>query len=257
MGRKGEKEKEGSDLEGLEIEEVIEELDTDSERGLSQGEASRRLEQYGPNSIEEDEQSWIVRLLSHFWGPIPWMIEVAAILAAVAQRWEDFAVIFVMLLINGGVGFWHEKKAGDAIAALKERLSPTAQVIRQGESKTIDAWEVVPGDLVVLRMGDIVPADAELLADEDLSVDESALTGESLPVHKQESDAWHPGGGHAGGGLRSAGRAGGLGPGARRLGLCPGLAGVDRRREGGRLPPPRSGQGPQRGRAVRTGGQSG
>ncbi len=182
-----------SRFENSSIEEALEELDADPEEGLDEDEAKRRLERTGPNTIEEEKQSWLVKLLSHFWGPIPWMIEAAVILAAVAQRWEDFGVILTMLLINVGVGFWHEKKAGDAIEALKSRLSPEARVVRQGETETIEASGLVPGDVVVLRMGDVMPADAKLLHDQHLQIDESSLTGESLPVSKQEGDSCYSG----------------------------------------------------------------
>lgn len=168
-------------------------LDTDAERGLTQEEAEQRLARQGPNAIEEEEQSWLTLLLSHFWGPIPWMLEAATVLALVAQRWEDFGVILAMLLINGGIGFWHENRAQNAIAALKEQLAPEARVLRDGEQQTIEAKNLVPGDIVLLRTGDIVPADVQLLADQHVSVDESALTGESLPVDKEAEDSCYSG----------------------------------------------------------------
>ncbi len=121
------------------------------------------------------------------------MLEVAVVLSAVAQRWEDFAVIFVMLLINGGVSFWHESKASDAIEALKEKLSPEARVIRNGSKKKISSEKLVPGDIINLRIGDIVPSDAKLLDNENASIDESTLTGESLPVTKHGSDQAYSG----------------------------------------------------------------
>ncbi len=180
-------------LEEVSAEEAIRRLDSNQEEGLSEEEAQRRLKQYGENSIEEERENPVKKLLRHFWGPIPWMIEAAVILSAIAGRWEDFAVIFTMLLINGGVSFWHESKAEGAIQALKEQLSPEARVVRQGKRRTFPAKKLVPGDLVVLRMGDVVPADAKLLADQHLSVDESALTGESLPVDKEEGGVIYSG----------------------------------------------------------------
>ena len=182
-----------SQFEEASVEEVLEKLSTDPASGLSDDEANRRREQYGPNTIEEEEESLLLRLLSHFWGPIPWMIEVAALLSLGAQRWEDFAVIFTMLLINGGVGFWHENKATNAIKALKERLTLQAIVRRDGRRRTIDAEELVPGDIILLRIGNVAPADAKLLPDQHLSIDESALTGESLPVDKEEGQPVYSG----------------------------------------------------------------
>lgn len=179
-------------LESADLDEALEELETDPERGLAQPEAEERLQSDGRNTVEEEEQSIWHKLLSHFWGPIPWMLEVAAILSAVRGvlegRWEEFGVITLMLVINGAVGFWHERKADTAVAALKERLAPTAVVIRDGERRKIDATELVAGDVVSLHLGDVVPADVMLLSDQHLSLDESALTGESLPVDKEAGD---------------------------------------------------------------------
>jgi H+-transporting ATPase len=116
------------------------------------------------------------------------MIEAVVILSAVAGRWEDFAVIFTMLLINGGVGFWHESKATHAIEALKAKLALETLVLRNGNRTKMPSRELVPGDIVIMNMGDIVPADVKLLPDQHLSIDESNLTGESLPVDKQQDE---------------------------------------------------------------------
>ena len=161
---------------------------TDLAKGLSVAEAAKRLQQFGPNAIEENRTSPLLKFLSFFWGPIPWMIEVAGILSATVQRWEDFTIIAVMLLINAGVGFWEEFKADNAIAALKETLALKAHVLRDGKWRDIAARELVPGDVVLLRLGNIVPADVSLAEGDYLSVDQSALTGESLPVDKKVGD---------------------------------------------------------------------
>ncbi len=173
------------ELYDIPAEEVLSELETDHSEGLSNNEAASRRETYGLNVLEADEKHPLLKLLSHFWGPIPWMIEVAVILSAVARRWEDFAVILTMLLINGGVGYWHESKASNAIEALKKKLAPESIVIRNGHRKKVPARELVPGDLIVLKMGLVVPADAKILQGEQIHLDESTLTGESLPVDKQ------------------------------------------------------------------------
>ncbi|MCF8234246.1 MAG: plasma-membrane proton-efflux P-type ATPase [Bacteroidales bacterium] len=180
--------KEKSEFKELNVEEALDRLSVDPEKGLDEEEVKKRQEKYGKNALEEEEENPLMEFLSHFWGPIPWMIEVAVILSAIAGRWEDFAVIFIMLLINGGVSYWHEHKASNAIKALKEKLAPEARVVRNGKNKKIASKELVPGDIVVLRMGDIIPSDAKLLKKEQLSADESALTGESLPVNKEEGD---------------------------------------------------------------------
>ncbi len=158
-------------------------------KGLTSAEAKKRLAKYGPNAIEEKEESWWHRLFRRFWGPIPWMIEVAAILSALAKRWEDFTIIMILLLVNAFVDFYQESKALNAIAVLKKKLARKAIVLRDGHWIEIDAKEIVPGDVVKVRIGDIVPADMKLLGGGDfLQVDQSALTGESLPVHKKAGD---------------------------------------------------------------------
>ncbi len=153
--------------------------------GLTSEEAARRLETYGPNTVEEREEHWLRRLLRRFWGPIPWMIETAAALSALVKRWEDFSIIVVLLVVNALVDFYQESKALSAIRILKRRLARKALVLRDGIWREIPAAEVVPGDVIKVRIGDIVPADARLVGEGSfLQVDQSALTGESLPVTK-------------------------------------------------------------------------
>ncbi len=153
--------------------------------GLSQAEAKSRLAQYGFNELPEKRVNPLLKFLSYFWGPIAWMIEAAAILSAIVKHWEDFAIIMLLLVGNAVVGFWEEYQAGNAIAALKAQLALEARVKRDGAWTTVPARELVPGDLIRLRLGDIIPADARLLQGDPIDVDQSALTGESLPVtHK-------------------------------------------------------------------------
>jgi H+-transporting ATPase len=161
--------------------------------GLSQSEAQARLRQYGFNELPEEKVNPLLKFLSYFWGPIPWMIEVAAVLSALVRHWEDFAIILVLLLMNAGVGFWEEFQAGNAIAALKATLALQARVKRDGKWMTIPARELVPGDRTHLRVGDIIPADAKLLEGDPVQVDQSALTGESLPVVRKPGDAVYSG----------------------------------------------------------------
>ena len=163
-------------------------VDTDPQTGLTEQEASARLGQFGPNAIEEKHTHPLIKFLSFFWGPIPWMIEAAVILSAIVRHWEDFAIIAIMLLINAVVGFWEEFSADNAIAALKKNLALKARVLRDGAWREIDARQLVPGDIVELRLGNIVPADVKLASGEYLSIDQSALTGESLPVDKKAGD---------------------------------------------------------------------
>ncbi|MCF8386884.1 MAG: plasma-membrane proton-efflux P-type ATPase [Bacteroidales bacterium] len=192
MSKKEENQKNGasnkSKYEELNVKEALEKLSVDPDEGLSEDEVKKRQHKYGKNTIEEEDSKPLLEFLSHFWGPIPWMIEVAVILSAIAGRWEDFAVIFTMLLINGGVGYWHEHKASNAIEALKKKLAPEARVIRKGESSKVKSSDLVPGDIIIVRMGDIIPSDAKLLEKQEVSADESSLTGESLPVNKSEGE---------------------------------------------------------------------
>ncbi|MGA9982262.1 MAG: plasma-membrane proton-efflux P-type ATPase [Acidobacteriaceae bacterium] len=150
--------------------------------GLSQAEAQKRLIQYGPNAIVEKKTNAFLKFLSYLWGPIPWMIEVAVILSGVVRHWMDFGIISFLLLSNAVVGFWEEHQAGNAIEALKARLATNARAKRDGKWTTPKASDLVPGDVIRLCLGDIIPADARLLAGDPVEVDQSALTGESLPV---------------------------------------------------------------------------
>jgi H+-transporting ATPase len=157
--------------------------------GLSQAEATKRLAQYGPNELEEKKTNLLLKFLSYFWGPIPWMIEIAVILSGVVGHWPDFFIILVLLLANATVGFWEEREASNAIAALKAQLAIKARVRRDGKWINPPARELVPGDVIRMRLGDIVPADARLLDGGPVEVDQSALTGESLPAERKSGDA--------------------------------------------------------------------
>ena len=163
------------------------------ETGLSDEEAKQRLERFGFNEIVQRKKSRLLKFAGYFWGPIPWMIEVAAILSAFVQHWEDLAIISSLLAVNAVIGFWQENKADTAIELLKKRLALTARVLRNGVWRVIPSRELVPGDRIRVRLGDIVPADIKLTDGDYLLVDESALTGESLPVEKHVSDQAYSG----------------------------------------------------------------
>lgn len=175
------------------IEEIIEKQHVQIDLGLSQEEAANRLKQYGPNAIEEKKESLWKKLFSFFWGPIPWMIEVALVLSGALQRWPDFIMILMLLLINAALGFFQEFKAENAIDALKKNLALKAHVLRDGKWQEIDAAQLVPGDIIHIKLGNIIPADVRLVSGEFLSVDQSALTGESLPVSKEKGDIAYSG----------------------------------------------------------------
>ena len=177
-----------ADLKELPLAEVEKRLQS-SPDGLGAAEATTRLARYGPNEIEEVRTSALRALLAYFWGPIPWMIEAAVILSAALGHWADFFIILLLLVANAGVGFSEEHQAGKAIAALKAQLAIKARVKRDGQWITPPARELVPGDVIRMRMGDIVPADARLLDGDPVQVDQSALTGESLPAEKKPGEA--------------------------------------------------------------------
>jgi H+-transporting ATPase len=159
--------------------------------GLTQAEAEQRLTQHGYNELPENPVNPLLKLLTYFNGPIPWMIEAAAVLSLLVQHWPDFFIIIILLIANAVVGFWEEYQAGNAIAALKAKLALKARVIRDGHWTSVPARELVPGDVIRVRLGDIVPADARLLDGDPVEVDQSALTGESLPVtHKSGEEIY-------------------------------------------------------------------
>jgi H+-transporting ATPase len=176
----------------LSLAELEKKLDT-SPDGLSQTEAENRLAQYGYNELTEKKTNPLLKFLSYFWGPIPGMIEVAAILSALVRHWADLGIILALLVVNAVVGFWEEYQAGNTIAALKAKLALQAKVKRDGQWRSIPAPELVPGDIVRLRLGDIIPADAKLMDGDPIQVDQSALTGESLPVTRQTGDVVYSG----------------------------------------------------------------
>lgn len=171
----------------LTTDQLFESLGT-NKSGLSSEDANARLEVFGPNEIAEKHVSPILKFLRYFWGPIPFMIEAAMILSAIIEHWPDFWIITIMLLMNGIVGFYQENKADNAIQKLKQILTPIARTLRDGDWVQIPARDVVPGDIVRVRAGDIIPADLKLIDGDYLSVDQSALTGESLPVDSQVGD---------------------------------------------------------------------
>jgi H+-transporting ATPase len=170
------------------IEEVLTDLGTDRVAGLSEDEVLKRLSQYGYNEIPEKEESFLHRVFRRFWGPIPGMIEAAALLSALVQKWDDFIIITILLFTNIFIDFWQESKALNVLRVLKEKLAKKATVFRAGSFQTVDARNLVPGDIVKIKIGDLVSADVKLIEGDFIQADQSALTGESLPVSKKVGD---------------------------------------------------------------------
>ncbi len=181
------------DFAKLSTQEALNTLKTDTSQGLTAAEAEHRLSEVGPNALEEKKVSLLKQIMPYFWGPIPWMIEAAALLSLVTEDWNDFIIITVMLLLNAFIGFREEHSAANALAALKGQLALQARARRDGRWQEVAARELVPGDILRIRPGDIIPADAKLLSGDYLSVDQAALTGESLPVHKRAGDLAYSG----------------------------------------------------------------
>ena len=180
------------DFAKIDLEDALKQLGTSLE-GLSADDVHQRLQKYGPNALAEKKVSPILQFLSYFWGPIPWMIEVALVLSAIVQHWADLIIILVLLVFNAVIGFWQEHQASNAVEALKKQLALKARVKRDGQWTEVDAVDLVPGDIIRLRLGDIIPADVKLAEGDYLSVDQSALTGESLPVNKKPGDIAYSG----------------------------------------------------------------
>lgn len=180
--------------ERIPIEEVFEQLKCTRE-GLTSEEGANRLQVFGPNKLEEKKESKILKFLGFMWNPLSWVMEAAAIMAIALANgdgrppdWQDFVGIVALLFINSTISFIEENNAGNAAAALMAGLAPKTKVLRDGRWTEQEAAILVPGDIISIKLGDIIPADARLLEGDPLKVDQSALTGESLPVTKNPSD---------------------------------------------------------------------
>ncbi|CAO2835258.1 unnamed protein product [Amaranthus hypochondriacus] len=176
------------DLGKVPMEEVFDTLRC-TKKGLSTQEAEQRLSVYGHNKLEEKKENKILKFLGFMWNPLSWVMEAAALMAIALAHgggkgpdYPDFIGIIVLLLINSTISYIEENNAGNAAAALMARLAPKAKVLRDGRWDEMDASLLVPGDIVSIKLGDIIPADARLLDGDPLKIDQSALTGESLPV---------------------------------------------------------------------------
>jgi len=173
------------DYQKLSIKEVLSEFKTNPSQGLTKEEAEKRLEEYGFNEVQEKEESFFHRAIKRFYGPIPFMIEVAAVLSALLGKWKDFFIIFFLLIFNSSIDLLQESKALNALKVLKNKLAKKALVLRDGNFEEMDAKNLVPGDIIKLKIGNIVPADVKIIKLEELEIDQSALTGESLPIFKK------------------------------------------------------------------------
>ncbi len=174
------------------VPETMAQLQT-TPQGLTAEEARKRIQQWGPNALKETRVNPVMRFLRYLWGPIPWMIELAALLSGVVRHWADFIIIMLLLIFNAVIGFWQEYQAANAVEALKNQLALKSRILRDGQWQEVPAADLVPGDIIRIRLGDIIPADVQLFSGDYLSIDQSALTGESLPVSKKIGDAAYSG----------------------------------------------------------------
>nr|AST11796.1 plastid transparent testa 13 [Gossypium hirsutum] len=191
--------KEAVDLENVPLEEVFQTLRCNRD-GLTTEAAEQRLSIFGYNKLEEKQESKILKFLGFMWNPLSWVMEAAAIMAIALANgggkppdWQDFVGIITLLIINSTISFIEENNAGNAAAALMARLAPKAKVFRDGKWSEEEASILVPGDIISIKLGDIIPADARLLDGDPLKIDQSSLTGESLPVTKGPGDSIYSG----------------------------------------------------------------
>ncbi len=168
------------------LEDLFKKLNT-SKAGLSDNEASSRLHTYGYNEVSEKKESSILKFLKKFWTPISWMLELTIIITFILGKYDDSLIILFLLIFNGVISFTQESKADNAVELLKKKLSAQARVLRDGKWNVIETKFLVPGDIVHLRLGDVVPADIKII-DDELEIDQSALTGESLSVTRKKGD---------------------------------------------------------------------
>ncbi|MDY7047483.1 MAG: plasma-membrane proton-efflux P-type ATPase [Microcystis panniformis WG22] len=181
-----------NDLSKISMRDLMIQLKT-SPDGLTTSEAKNRLDSDGYNEIAEKKVSPLLKFLSYFWNPFSWMIEAAVIFSAIVGDWVDFVIIAILLVANGLIGYFEEKTAGDAVAALKAQLALNADAKRDGKFISVPARELVPGDVIRIKIGDVLPADARLLPGDPVKIDQAALTGESLPVDRSSGEQVYSG----------------------------------------------------------------
>ncbi|CAN6290804.1 unnamed protein product [Urochloa humidicola] len=190
---------EAVDLEDIPVEEVFVKLKCSS-KGLSTSQAEARITMFGPNKLEEKKESKLLKFLGFMWNPLSWVMEMAALIAIALANggnrppdWQDLVGIVALLVINSSISFWEENNAGSAAKALMANLAPRTKVLRDGRWSDEDAAVLVPGDVISIKLGDIVPADARLLHGDPLKIDQSALTGECIPVTRNPGSSVYSG----------------------------------------------------------------
>eukprot|EP00951_Prasinocladus_malaysianus_P044967 scaffold589714_cov20-Prasinocladus_malaysianus.AAC.1 len=175
------------DFEKCSQSAALKALGADANSGLKSSDVPGLRERHGPNRLPEQKSNKLLKFLGYMWNPLSWCMEIAAIIAIAVVDWVDFVLIVALLLLNAGIGYYEEANADGAISALMASLSPKAKALRDGRYQEIDAGDLVPGDIVLVKFGEVLPADVKILGDdndEPLLIDQAALTGESLPVKR-------------------------------------------------------------------------
>ncbi len=185
--------KKDNDYQTLRHDQVLKLFESDQTSGLSEEQAASHLVKYGPNEVPEKRISPAIRFASNFWGLTAWMLELVLVLSLLLQRYFDFYIIGSLIVVNALIGFAQEQKASSAVDALRKRLQINARVLRDSKWRNVSAKSLVAGDIVRIRAGDFVPADLKMIEKAELSVDQSALTGESMAIGKREDDILYSG----------------------------------------------------------------
>ena len=175
-----------SEYKKISLEETLRFMETSID-GLSESDAGKRLEIFGYNEIVEEKKNPFLEFLLRYWGPMPWLLELAMGLSFILRHYLEGIIIFVLLTVNAVIGYVHSRGSQKAVELLKKKLAIKAKVLRDGKWVMKEAKEIMPGDIISVRLGDIVPSDAKIISGE-LSIDQSALTGESLPAETHQSD---------------------------------------------------------------------
>jgi H+-transporting ATPase len=175
-----------SEYKKISLEETLKSIETSTD-GLTESEVRKRLVTFGYNEIVEKKKNPLLEFLLRYWGPMPWLLELAMGLSFLLRHYLEGIIIFVLLTVNAVIGHVHSRGSQKAVELLKKKLAIKAKVLRDGKWVMKEAKEIVPGDIIAVGLGDIVPADARMMSGE-LSIDQSALTGESLPVETRQAD---------------------------------------------------------------------
>ena len=184
--------KEFDDIKNMDIESTIELFKSDLAFGLKQAEVENRFKKYGYNEVPEEKTNPLLRFFTKLWGLTAWMLELIIILSWFLHKEIDAFIVVGLLVFNAIIGFIQEQNAANAVETLKSKLQVNSKILRDGEWKTLAARELVPGDIVRIRIGDFVPADVKIIQGE-MDIDQSALTGESIEVEKKPKEIVYSG----------------------------------------------------------------